>query len=151
MNVETVRPNSNSTHGVEFWNIGWLTGRNGALKSTDVKKLVSRFMRYLTRLNFYNLHCCQDFLTPWISFLGKSSEVCRRNGRSDMKIVHWTSKDLQVLPEDEGTRYEIIDGELYVSKQPHKHHQLVCARIWTILQTWSIQTDNGEAVAAPGL
>jgi len=68
-----------------------------------------------------------------------------------MKIVHWTSKDLQVLPEDEGTRYEIIDGELYVSKQPHKHHQLVCARIWTILQTWSIQTDNGEAVAAPGL
>ncbi len=68
-----------------------------------------------------------------------------------MKIVHWTSKDLGILPEDDGTRYEIIDGELYVSRQQHKYHQLVCTRIWTILQTWSIQTDNGEAVAAPGL
>ena len=68
-----------------------------------------------------------------------------------MKTIHWTSKDLEVLPEDSGTRYEIIDGELYVSKQPHKYHQLVCTRIWSILQTWSIQTDNGEAVAAPGL
>ena len=71
-----------------------------------------------------------------------------------MKIVHWTSKDLEILPEVDGTRYEIIDGELYVSRQPHKNHQLVCTRIWTPfykLQTWSIQADNGEAVAAPGL
>ena len=68
-----------------------------------------------------------------------------------MKTIHWTSKDLEGLPEESGMRYEIIDGELYVSKQPHKHHQLVCTRIWSILQTWSIQTDNGEAVAAPGL
>jgi Uma2 family endonuclease len=68
-----------------------------------------------------------------------------------MKTVHWTSKDLEILPEDDGTRYEIIDGELYVTKQPHKHHQLVCTRIWSILQTWSIQADNGEAVVTPGL
>jgi Uma2 family endonuclease len=68
-----------------------------------------------------------------------------------MKTVHWTSKDLEILPEDDGSRYEIIDGELYVSKQPHKHHQLVCTRIWSILQTWSIQADSGEAVVAPGL
>lgn len=68
-----------------------------------------------------------------------------------METVHWTSKDLEILPEDDGTRYEIIDGELYVSKQPHKHHQLVCTRIWSILQTWSIQADSGEAVVAPGL
>src|SRR5712692_4699691 len=74
MNVEIVRPSSNSTHSVGFWNIGWLTGRNGALKSTDAKKLVSRFMRYLTRLIFYNLHCSRASLTHWISFLGKSSK-----------------------------------------------------------------------------
>jgi hypothetical protein len=24
-----------------------------------------------------------------------------------MKIVHWTSKDLEILPEDDGTRYEV--------------------------------------------
>ncbi|MBV9705998.1 MAG: Uma2 family endonuclease [Chloroflexi bacterium] len=68
-----------------------------------------------------------------------------------METIHWTSKDLEILPDNNGTHYEIINGELYVSRQPHKHHQLVCTRIWMILQMWSIQTDNGEAVAGPGL
>jgi len=67
-----------------------------------------------------------------------------------MKTIHWTSQDLDILPDD-GQRYEIIDGELYVSKQPHKHHQLVCGRIWILLQNWSLQTGAGEAVIAPGL
>jgi Uma2 family endonuclease len=67
-----------------------------------------------------------------------------------MKTLHWTSRDLEILPDD-GKRYEIIDGELYVSKQPHKHHQLVCARVWELLQIWSRQTKAGEAVIAPGL
>ena len=30
----------------------------------------------------------------------------------------FTSADLELLPDD-GKRYEIIDGELYVSRQPH--------------------------------
>lgn len=34
-----------------------------------------------------------------------------------MKTLHWTSRDLELLPDD-GSRYEIIDGELYVTKQP---------------------------------
>jgi Uma2 family endonuclease len=33
-------------------------------------------------------------------------------------ITHWTSKDLEVLPQIEGVRYEIIDGELHVSTPP---------------------------------
>ena len=33
-------------------------------------------------------------------------------------IAHWTSKDLDALPQIEGVRYEIIDGELYVSTPP---------------------------------
>ena len=67
-----------------------------------------------------------------------------------MKTRHWTSRDLEILPDD-GQRYEIIDGELYVSKQPHKHHQLVCSRVWELLQIWGRQTGTGEAVNAPGL
>ncbi len=35
--------------------------------------------------------------------------------------LRWTSADLEVLPDD-GKRYEIIDGELYVSRQLHWHH-----------------------------
>jgi len=30
-----------------------------------------------------------------------------------MKTLNWTSRDLELLPDD-GNRYEIIDGELYV-------------------------------------
>ncbi len=56
-----------------------------------------------------------------------------------MKTSKWTSADLEMLPDD-SNRYEIIDGELYVSKQPGNYHQLVGDRIWELLQVWSRQT-----------
>lgn len=69
-----------------------------------------------------------------------------------MKTLHWTSQDLQILPDGyDSKRYEIIDGELYMSKQPHRHHQLVCGRVWELLQQWSRPTKAGEAVIAPGV
>ena len=43
-------------------------------------------------------------------------------------VLRWTSADLAVLPDD-GKRYEIIDGELYISRQPHWHHQRACGKI----------------------
>ncbi len=67
-----------------------------------------------------------------------------------MAMLRWTSKDLELLPDD-GKRYEIIDGELYVSKQPHLDHQLVCSRVWELLQLWSRQTKAGIAIFAPGV
>ena len=67
-----------------------------------------------------------------------------------MATLRWTSKDLEMLPDD-GKRYEIVDGELYVSKQPHYHHQRVCVRLTTLLEVWSQQTKAGEANFAPGL
>jgi Uma2 family endonuclease len=67
-----------------------------------------------------------------------------------MKALHWTSQDLEILPDD-GKRYEIIDGELYVSKQPDIEHQLICTRVWELLQLWSRQTKSGIAIAAPGV
>jgi len=36
--------------------------------------------------------------------------------------LRWTSADLEVLHNDD-KRYEIIDGDLYVSRQPSYHHQ----------------------------
>jgi len=38
--------------------------------------------------------------------------------------MRWTSADLELLPED-GKRYEIIDGDLFVTRAPHSKHQLV--------------------------
>ncbi len=64
--------------------------------------------------------------------------------------LRWTSSDLEVMPEDE-KRYEIIDGELYVSKQPHWHHQATCGRIFALLDAWSLAGGLGEASLAPGV
>ena len=67
-----------------------------------------------------------------------------------MNTLRWTSSDLELLP-DNGKRYEIVDGELYVSKQPDMQHQIVCSRLVTFLNMWSIETGLGEAIGEPGL
>ena len=64
---------------------------------------------------------------------------------------HWTSKDLDTLPQQEGVRYEIIDGELHVSHQPSWHHQYACSMLTHLLQGWSLATGLGATVGAPGL
>ncbi|MCI0523924.1 MAG: Uma2 family endonuclease [Acidobacteria bacterium] len=64
--------------------------------------------------------------------------------------MRWTSADLELLP-DNGKRYEIIDGELYVSK-PHRYeHQRACARVCGAIENWSCQTQLGEPFPAPGV
>jgi len=62
----------------------------------------------------------------------------------------FTSADLALLPDD-GKRYEIIEGELYVSKQPHYHHQYASGRLFRFLDEWNDQTHAGIAFEAPGL
>jgi Uma2 family endonuclease len=64
--------------------------------------------------------------------------------------LRWTSADLELLPDD-GKRYEIIDGELYVSKQPHWYHQLVCSELTIPLGNWSHETGAGLVIGAPGV
>jgi Uma2 family endonuclease len=67
-----------------------------------------------------------------------------------MKILRWTSQDLELLP-DNGNCYEIVDGELYVSRQPHLHHQIVCTKVAALLQQWSDQTQLGLPIFEPGV
>lgn len=64
--------------------------------------------------------------------------------------LRWTSADLEALPDD-GKYYEIINGELHVSKQPHWHHQAVCGQAFALLHSWSKQTRAGFANIAPGV
>ncbi len=64
--------------------------------------------------------------------------------------MRWTSADLEVLP-DNGKRYEIIDGELFVSKSPTYHHQFACGRIYRYLDQWSEETGLGEANFGTGV
>jgi Uma2 family endonuclease len=62
--------------------------------------------------------------------------------------LRWTSRDLEALPDD-GKRYEIIEGELHVSRQPHWYHQYVSGRIFAVLQAGCERA--GHANLAPGL
>jgi len=64
--------------------------------------------------------------------------------------LRWRSADLDVLPDD-GKRYEIIDGELYVSRQPGYHHQYACSQLNIALGVWSNQTNVGVTLQAPGV
>jgi Uma2 family endonuclease len=63
----------------------------------------------------------------------------------------FTSADLEELPDRPGIRYEIIDGELQVSRQPTLGHQRAVGVSHSALDDWSVQTNRGEAFFAPGL
>ncbi|MEM7553093.1 MAG: Uma2 family endonuclease [Cyanobacteria bacterium P01_A01_bin.84] len=64
--------------------------------------------------------------------------------------VHWTIADIELLP-DNGNRYEIIDGELFVTRAPHWKHQKTCTQTASVLNQWSELTGLGEAVINPGM
>ena len=64
--------------------------------------------------------------------------------------IRWTTADLKLFPDD-GNRYEIIDGELFVTKAPHWKHQNVADNVCTELKLWSRQTGLGDAATTPGV
>lgn len=63
--------------------------------------------------------------------------------------VRWTSADLELMPDDD-CRYEIIDGDLYVTRAPHWKHQDVINRLGTYLSLWVINNSQGAVMQAPG-
>lgn len=65
--------------------------------------------------------------------------------------IRWTVRDLEVLPKSEGTTYELIDGELFVTRSPHRKHQQVSGKIYRVLDAWSEESGLGEAIPAPGI
>lgn len=64
--------------------------------------------------------------------------------------IRWTADDLDLLPES-SNRYEIIDGDLVVTRAPHWKHQKACGNTYAELRNWSIETDLGETVQTPGV
>ena len=49
--------------------------------------------------------------------------------------VRWTIRDLEVMPQNEGARYELINGELFVTSLPHRRHQQVSGTIFAALNS----------------
>ncbi len=65
--------------------------------------------------------------------------------------VRWSIQDIEGLPKNEWTTYEIIDGELFVTRSPHRRHQQIAHEICSALNIWSKQSRLGEAIFSPGV
>ena len=66
-------------------------------------------------------------------------------------LRRFTSADLEMLPDIPGVRYEIIDGELIVSRQPQFFHQYSSGVIHVALHSWDEETGAGYTCEVPGL
>lgn len=62
----------------------------------------------------------------------------------------FTVDDLELMPED-GNRYEVIEGELYVSRAPGLPHQRVTSNAIFIFMNYLEQDPIGEIISTPGV
>ena len=63
----------------------------------------------------------------------------------------WTIYDVEVLPENPAIQYELIAGDLLVTRTPHYRHQHICSRVAAALEIWSERTGLGLTIINPGL
>jgi Uma2 family endonuclease len=61
-----------------------------------------------------------------------------------------TVADLEKYPDDDGNRYELIDGEIYVSTAPGIPHQLVLLNLTTALANYLTTHPIGRIVPGAG-
>jgi Uma2 family endonuclease len=66
------------------------------------------------------------------------------------KQLRWTISDLEGLPEN-SNRYEIIDGELFVTRAPHLDHQDSAGLLYGALLNWSLESGLGKPFFTPGV
>ena len=60
----------------------------------------------------------------------------------------WTYKDYAALPDD-GRRYEIVDGVLYMTPAPNEAHQTTVGRLFRYLAVQVEDTGRGRVYIAP--
>ncbi|MFL6207647.1 MAG: Uma2 family endonuclease [Pyrinomonadaceae bacterium] len=61
-----------------------------------------------------------------------------------------TIADLAAMPDD-GNRYELIEGEIIVSRAPSLSHQRVLGNIYAVLRDYLNQNPIGEVLLTPGV
>lgn len=62
--------------------------------------------------------------------------------------THYTVQDYEEFPDD-GTRYEIITGDLHMTPAPSIEHQKLSGRLHLILAAWVSRGAGGELLYAP--
>lgn len=66
------------------------------------------------------------------------------------ETVRWTIADLELF-DDPNNSYEIVDGQLIVTRAPHWQHQEISGNVYMVLKAWSRQTGLGRVAIAPGI
>jgi Uma2 family endonuclease len=67
---------------------------------------------------------------------------------ADTERKHWTAADLREIPDDRN-RYEIIDGELFVTPSPLWSHQTLSREIFQLLHPYLKAHQIGAILWAP--
>ena len=65
------------------------------------------------------------------------------------RLKDWTYEDFMALPEDPSCRYELIDGDLYVTPSPVSRHQKISINLSGIVWNFLRTNPLGEIFAAP--
>jgi len=63
-------------------------------------------------------------------------------------LERWTAARVRDLPDD-GKRYEVVDGELFVTPAPTFDHQRAVGELYVLLRAHCQSTGCGEAVTSP--
>src|SRR4051812_45438988 len=66
-------------------------------------------------------------------------------------VKRWTVEEVEALPYVEGCHYEIVDGELCVSRTPRTAHQATRGNAFFALKVWNDQIGLGEVLSEPGV
>jgi Uma2 family endonuclease len=67
-----------------------------------------------------------------------------------LAVKKFTSADLAQMPEDNHC-YEIIEGELFVSRSPSYEHQYTTGRLFRFLDEWKDRHQTGVVLVNPGV
>jgi Uma2 family endonuclease len=68
---------------------------------------------------------------------------------TDPEHKHWTAADLREIPDDRN-RYEIIDGELFVTPSPSLGHQDLAGHLFLAIHPYLDAHKLGKVFFAPG-
>jgi Uma2 family endonuclease len=64
------------------------------------------------------------------------------------ETTEWTAEMARALPDD-GNRYEVLDGELFVTPAPSRHHQRALKRLYDSLNPYVVKHSIGEMLWSP--
>ncbi|BAY17129.1 hypothetical protein NIES21_29640 [Anabaenopsis circularis NIES-21] len=117
----------------------------------NIHTVLHRYHQPLNRMQ-YRRESSRFNSTPIDTFKQKNADSQTETITSQaIEGIRWTIHDLDILPNNEWTHYEIVHGELFVAGTPHLRHQQVCGKISRQLDIWSEFSGLGITIISPGM